>query len=91
MVVLPAPLGPMSPASSPSWRAKVMSRTACTPPKVLPTPFSSSTVDMGSPALLDGFLLATPAEQVGEEGAVQFVLSHEALGTDHHDEHQHEP
>src|ERR1700716_1831142 len=49
-VVLPAPLGPTSPTSSPAWMPKVTSRSTTRPPKFMPMPSSCS---MGSAGLRD--------------------------------------
>src|SRR5271167_1634805 len=48
-VVLPAPLGPISPRISPSARVKVTSDTATKPPKRLVTPLTSSKALIRSP------------------------------------------
>src|SRR3981081_2757716 len=49
-VVLPAPLGPTSPTSSPAWMPKVTSRSTTRPPKFMPMPSSCS---MGAAGLRD--------------------------------------
>src|SRR6516164_6501027 len=49
-VVLPAPLGPISPRISPSASVKLTSETATSPPKRLVTPLTSSKAVIQSPS-----------------------------------------
>src|SRR5215471_19050316 len=56
-VVLPAPLGPMSAVIAPRWTSSLLTRTACSPPKVLVT---SCATRMGSGLPTPGSA-ATPA------------------------------
>src|SRR6478735_2002427 len=81
-VVLPAPLGPMTPTISPSPMATLTSRLACTPPKRIDSSRVSSTdiVDLhllqaavvaveamaGHPALHGADLLADPAGEADQ-------------------------
>src|SRR2546429_6159240 len=48
-VVLPAPLGPMMPRTSPSWTVKLTSWSACTPPNRLPRSFTASRLTLLRP------------------------------------------
>src|SRR5215471_14319966 len=83
-VVLPEPLGPMSPRISPSWRSKLTSDTAASPPNRLVTPRASTRAIGLHPVLaqIPGELAPrefTPADDVGQS------LGHEEHDEDHHD------
>src|SRR6185503_13418747 len=71
-VVLPAPLGPMMPSSSPARTSRLTLRTAVRPPKRLVTDSSASTEAPGAHAGGDaGDALGREAHHEDEHRAVQ--------------------
>src|SRR5258705_2284611 len=96
VVVLPAPLGPMTPTISHSPARRLTSRAACTPPKRIEQRCTSSTdiahLDLGvvgvleaeppapQPALDGPDLLAHPARVAGEGGEEQHTARYDAGG-----------
>src|SRR5439155_2062734 len=82
-VVLPAPLGPITPSTSPSATSNVTPSSAATPPNRLVTPFSERSAATSDPRL------AERPPQVGQRqprGAAQEV--HEAAGHEDHGDRQ---
>src|SRR5436305_5393315 len=65
VVVLPAPLGPRKPNTSPGATSKLTPRTACTSPKSLTSSLTSIAGAVGDP-----FPLAIPARNVARSGLV---------------------
>src|SRR5882672_5079534 len=90
VVVLPAPLGPMTPTISHSPARRLTSRAACTPPKRIEQPFTSST-DIAHPHLgVVGVLEAEPpAPQPALDGPD--LLAHPARVAGEGEEQQHRP
>src|SRR5690606_17721883 len=86
-VVLPAPLGPMSPTRPPSGTCKFTLRTACSPPKRrLRSLISSST---GRAPFARPQPPQAPALVRGDEPA-PFPQAHDPRGPQDHEEHQQE-
>src|SRR6195256_5305166 len=90
VVVLPAPLGPMTPTISHSPARRLTSRAACTPPKRIEQRCTSST-DIAHPYLgVVGVLEAEPpAPQPALDGPD--LLAHPARVAGEGEEQQHRP
>src|SRR5947207_3308957 len=90
VVVLPAPLGPMTPTISHSLACRVTLRAACTPPKRMEQPRTSST-DIAHPHF--GFVGVLEAEPPAPQPALQRpdLLAHPAGMTGKGEQQQHRP
>src|SRR2546423_5831708 len=90
VVVLPAPLGPMTPTISHSPARRVTSRAACTPPKRIEQPRTSST-DIAHPHF--GFVGVLEAEPPAPQPALQRtdLLAHPAGVAGEGEQQQHRP
>src|SRR5436189_5147313 len=90
VVVLPAPLGPMTPTISHSPARRLTSRAACTPPKRMEQPRTSST-DIAHPHF--GFVGVLEAEPPAPQPALQRpdLLAHPAGMTGEGEQQQHRP
>src|SRR5687768_14771161 len=83
VVVLPAPLGPRRPSTSPGWASKLTSSTATVAPKRLVTPSTSTLVPLmtglGRPSS-GAVVLGLVAVVGGLEARERAGLGHEGLG-----------
>jgi hypothetical protein len=80
VVVLPAPFGPRKPVTDPGSTVKLRSLTACTVPKDLVSPFTSTRTGSTVPVFRIEMAISSSGGRIGPHPSAPFGLSEGARG-----------